>query len=41
MTPNIVTKLEYVTESYGDGWDGSKFQGATWNGIVFEAAISF
>lgn len=41
MTKNIVTKLEYVAESYGDGWDGSKLQGAEWNGVVFEAAISF
>jgi hypothetical protein len=42
MTKNVVAKAEYVTESYsGDGWDGRKFQGAGFNGIVLEAAISF
>jgi hypothetical protein len=42
MTKNIVTKVEYVSENYdGDGWNGGKFQGAQWDGIMIEAAISF
>lgn len=42
LTKNIVTKLEYVTQKYeGDGWNGSKYQGGEFNGIMIEAAISF
>lgn len=41
LTDNIVTKFEYVTHSYDDGWDGSKFEGAQFDGIVIEAVISF
>ncbi|MEQ6119768.1 hypothetical protein [Reichenbachiella sp. MALMAid0571] len=42
MTKNVLTKLEYVKQTYtDDGWDGSKFQGAEFNGIMLEAAISF
>ena len=42
MTKNIATKLEYVTHKYeGDGWNGSKFQGAEFDGIVIEATIGF
>ena len=42
MSKNVVAKLEYVTSSYGgDGYDGTKYQGANFNGFVIEAAISF
>ncbi|MEQ8237673.1 MAG: hypothetical protein RIA69_00600 [Cyclobacteriaceae bacterium] len=42
LTKNILTKLEYVTSSYdGAGWNGTKFQGAEFNGIVIEAVIGF
>ena len=42
MTDNIVTKIEYVTQKYeGNGWTGTKYQGAEFNGIMIEAAISF
>lgn len=42
MTDNILTKLEYVTEERtGDGWNGTQFQGAKFDGIMIEAAISF
>ena len=42
MTKNVLTKLEYVKQTYtDDGWGGSKFQGAAFNGIMLEAAISF
>lgn len=42
MTDNIVTKLEYVSETRdGDGWNGTAFQKAKFDGIMIEAAISF
>ncbi|MFY0654343.1 MAG: hypothetical protein JXQ96_20065 [Cyclobacteriaceae bacterium] len=42
MTDNVLTKIEYVKQSYSnDGWNGSKYQGAEFNGIMIEAAISF
>lgn len=43
MTKNIVTKVEYVTQSYdGDGFLTDKtLNGAQFNGVVVEAAISF
>jgi hypothetical protein len=41
MTPNVVTKLEYVQQSYtGDGWAGV-FTGGQFKGVMVEAAISF
>jgi hypothetical protein len=41
LTPNVVTKLEYVQQTYsGEGWSGV-FQGGQFNGIMVEAAISF
>lgn len=41
MTDNIVAKFEYVTSTYdGAGWTG-KFAGASFDGFVIEAAISF
>ncbi|MEQ9298369.1 MAG: hypothetical protein RIF33_07395 [Cyclobacteriaceae bacterium] len=42
LTDNIVTKFEYVNNSYdGEGWAGSKFEGAQFDGVVIEAVISF
>jgi hypothetical protein len=42
MTKNIVTKVEYVQQMYyGNGWEGSTYQGARFNGVVVEAGISF
>lgn len=40
MTNNVLLKLEYVTQSYDEGWTGA-LEGATFNGLVFEAAVSF
>jgi hypothetical protein len=35
-------KLEYVTEKRkGDGWNGTQFQDAKFDGFMLEAAISF
>ncbi len=42
MTKNVLAKLEYVSQKNdGDGFNGSKFQGAEFDGIVVEAVISF
>jgi hypothetical protein len=43
MTDNVLTKVEYVNQSYdGDAYIGNaQFQGAEFNGVVIEAAISF
>lgn len=42
MTKNIVAKLEYVNQQYdGAGWAGTKYVGAEFKGIMFEAAIGF
>lgn len=43
MTQNVLTKLEYVKQTYGgDGYAGSaQFQGLEFNGFVIEAAITF
>jgi len=41
ITPNIVTKVEYVYQTYdGDAWTG-RFAGGEFSGVVVEAAISF
>jgi len=41
LTNNVLAKVEYVTSSYdGAGFTGM-YQGAEFNGIVFEAVISF
>jgi hypothetical protein len=40
MTRNILTKLEYMTQSYNDYAD-PRFAGAKFNGVMLEAAISF
>ncbi len=42
LTNNVLTKVEYVTNTYdGDGWNGSRFEGAEFNGVVIEATIGF
>ena len=41
LTPNVLSKIEYVTANYdGDGFTG-KFAGAQYNGFMIEAVISF
>ncbi len=42
MSKNVMLKTEYVTSKYeGDGFLGTSLQGAEFDGIVIEAAISF
>lgn len=42
MTDNVIVKIEYVTEKRtGDGWVGSMYEGAKFDGFMVEAAISF
>ncbi|GAB4231256.1 MAG: hypothetical protein Tsb0034_03470 [Ekhidna sp.] len=42
MTRNVMMKGEYVTSKYeGDGFTGSKLQGAEFSGVVIEAVIQF
>lgn len=42
MTDNVLTKLEYVNQTYeGDGWIGTPFQAGEFSGIMLEAVISF
>lgn len=42
LTDYVMAKIEYVTSKYdGDGFAGTKFQGAQFDGIVIEAVISF
>ena len=42
MTRNVLAKIEYVTSTYdGDGIQGTKLQGAEFNGVVVEATIGF
>lgn len=42
LTNNVLTKLEYVSQSYsGDGYVGTKFQDGNFNGVMFEAVIGF
>lgn len=43
LTKNVLTKLEYVKQTYGgDGYAGNaQFEGLEFNGFVVEAAISF
>lgn len=40
MTKNVLAKVEYVTQSYGDSWAG-KYSEAQFDGIVVEATIGF
>jgi len=42
MTNNVLAKIEYVTSTYdGDGFNGTRLQGAEWSGVVAQASISF
>ena len=42
LTNTVLAKLEYVTSTYdGDGFAGSRFAGAEFDGFVIEAVISF
>lgn len=42
LTDNVLAKLEYVKQSYdGSGWNGTKFQGAEFDGFMIEAVIGF
>ena len=42
MTQNMMLKAEYVTSSYeGDGFAGTKLQGAEFDGFMIEAVIGF
>ena len=41
ISKNILTKLEYLKQSYdGKGWTG-RFAGAEFSGVMLEAVISF
>lgn len=42
ITKNVMTKVEYVNQSYnGTAWGGTKFDGGQFNGLVIEAVIGF
>ncbi len=43
LTDNVLAKAEYVSQTYdGEAFDGNaQYQGAKFNGVVLEAAISF
>ena len=41
LTDNVLTKLEYVTQSYDGAGFTDKFAGAEFDGVVLEAVISF
>jgi hypothetical protein len=41
LTPNVLSKVEYVTSTYGGAGFADRFAGAKYNGIVFEAVVSF
>ncbi len=42
LTDYVTAKIEYVSSTYdGDGWNGTKFQGAEFSGINIEAVIGF
>ncbi|MEO9887086.1 MAG: hypothetical protein ABJR05_15485 [Balneola sp.] len=42
MTDNVLTKLEYVNQTYdGAGYNGTLYQGAEFSGVMVEAVISF
>ncbi len=41
MTRNILTKIEYVNQTYNDFVADSKYQNGRFNGIMVEATISF
>lgn len=42
LTKNVMAKLEYVTQSFdGAGFNGTKYEGGKFNGVMMEAVISF
>ena len=42
LTNNVLTKLEYVMQSYsGDGWVGSVYEDGEFSGVMIEAVIAF
>lgn len=42
LTKNVLAKLEYVTQNYdGPAYDDTPYQGASFNGVMLEAIISF
>jgi len=42
MTKNVMIKAEYVSQKYkNDGWTGSKYEGAEFDGLNLEAVIGF
>ncbi|NND95259.1 MAG: hypothetical protein HKN45_10360 [Flavobacteriales bacterium] len=42
LTNNILVKVEYVMQKWEDaGYDGTKYQGAEFDGVVLEAVIGF
>lgn len=42
LTDNVLVKMEYVMQKWEDpGYDGTKFQGAEFDGIMLEAVIGF
>ncbi|MGM0507063.1 MAG: hypothetical protein ACQER4_07755 [Bacteroidota bacterium] len=41
MTPNVLAKLEYVTQNYDGFATGSLYDGGKFNGLMLEAVISF
>ena len=42
LTDNVLTKLEYVMQSYsGDGWVGSVYEDGEFSGVMIEAVIAF
>lgn len=41
LTPNVLTKVEYVVQNWNDYPTGSKYDGASFSGINIEAVVSF
>jgi hypothetical protein len=42
LTKNVLAKLEYVTQNYkGEGYSGTLYEAAEFNGLMLEAVISF
>jgi hypothetical protein len=42
LTDNVLLKAEYVTQKWEDkGYEGTKYQGAEFNGVVIEAVVAF
>ncbi len=42
MTKNVMIKVEYVSQKYkNDGWTGTKYDGAEFDGLNLEAVIGF